>query len=663
MKLQISKLFLVRRGTHEIKSYDFDTGRLNIIIGQGARGKTTIWSIIDYVCCSRECKIDSEIVKAVEWVGLVLDTSAGKYAIAREVLEELNQASNNFFKRHLEIENDDLDPTEFSANANAAVIKGILDRATGVEAMTDYVDSQGASLSFSIRHLLCIVGQTYQVVSDQEQLFAYRAPQTWQALQKYFPAIIGVDADNLTVLQARRQQLQRDLNKLQEEYKEAVRVSETWKQDLGKQLLEAKRLTMIAASVNIPNDTEKALDLIRSIISAAKKSPTATYNTEILGDLAKRVSELEMDKGEIEFKIDSIKCRLEELDAFEQRALSFRSEASKLKDRLEIGKWMELNWKEINPGFFNYPYSDGRIAAEVRQEINTLMTRLRQYEDTILSNKKVLDFKQVNKAEQKKLKKQLEDLTGKFSQIKAELDGLKEQDESIRTRINEYERVNTRANQLVGELRKTLQLIENLTDTGSLSVRIESLKAKVGVAEADVNLERARVDDRLKNDLANMTERTFDVAESVGIDDSFRFANLEFDLKNLDFKIIKPDGETYLKNRKSTANHIAFHIGTTVALQELCLKKPKSLLPDFVVYDQPTQGRSGSILSENAGEKCFINIVKVLAGSVAETEGGWQPILIDAWNDSTLAKLGNADYKLVANLDEIGGLVPNEWMQ
>ena len=42
MKMQIKKLFLVRRGTHEVKQYDFEPGRLNIIIGQGAKGNREV---------------------------------------------------------------------------------------------------------------------------------------------------------------------------------------------------------------------------------------------------------------------------------------------------------------------------------------------------------------------------------------------------------------------------------------------------------------------------------------------------------------------------------------------------------------------------------------------------------------------------------------------
>ena len=60
MKLQIKKLFLVRRETHEFKTYDFETNKLNVIVGQSARGKTTVWAIVDYVCCSRECDIDRD---------------------------------------------------------------------------------------------------------------------------------------------------------------------------------------------------------------------------------------------------------------------------------------------------------------------------------------------------------------------------------------------------------------------------------------------------------------------------------------------------------------------------------------------------------------------------------------------------------------------------
>ena len=66
---------------------------------------------------------------------------------------------------------------------------------------------------------------------------------------------------------------------------------------------------------------------------------------------------------------------------------------------------------------------------------------------------------------------------------------------------------------------------------------------------------------------------------------------------------------------------------------------------------------------ENIGEACFVNIARELAKSVANSTEAWQPILIDSWSRETLDKLGEVDYKLVADLDQTSGLVPTDWMR
>ena len=150
MKLQIKKMFLVQRGTHALKTYDFEPGKLNIILGQDACGKTTVWSIIDYVCCAKDCDIDSDITQVVEWVGLQVLTPLGTYVIARELKDELNSHSSNYYMKHLETEDYSIDGLEVTTNSNKAAVKGLLDRICGVEAMTTQADENGQKISFSI---------------------------------------------------------------------------------------------------------------------------------------------------------------------------------------------------------------------------------------------------------------------------------------------------------------------------------------------------------------------------------------------------------------------------------------------------------------------------------------------------------------------------------
>jgi len=662
MKLQIDKLFLVRRGTKEVKAFDFEVGKLNIIMGQGARGKSTIWDIIDYVCGAKECEIDSKIVAAVEWVGVVFETASGRYVIAREVVDETRQASKNYYKAHIEAGVNEINGLDIVANAKGADVSALLDRVTGIEAMRQGESGENETLAFSIRHPLCIVGQSYSVVADQTNLVANKSPQTLQTISKFFPSIIGVDADELNRLNAIRMKTKKELTKKETEYKDAVKISQKWKNDLIDQLTEAKELTMIAASTEIPSDTPKALEMVRSILEDAERNPMRTYDVKALGDLAERVTELEGKKVKLETEILEIKFRIEELESFLKQAKAVRDEAAKVKDRLEIGDWMMKNWGEYQPGLFRYPYSDGKIADEVRAELKRLADRLKVYEQTALSQEKILKFTQANKAEKHKLEDRLEQIKDSIDAINREIDGIKAERIENEERITRYREVNRRADQLVGELRKTLELVDALAKSGELSVEISGIKQRLEMVESDIGLETVRVDDRIKKSLGVMCDRAYEIAKGIKLDESFKFAHISFDRSKLDFVIEEADKETYFRNRKSSGNHISFHIGFTAALEEMCAKNEKALLPDFVVYDQPSQGRSGNTNEGNVGEVCFINIAKELAKSVTKSGGSWQPILIDSWGNDTLKKLQGVDFNLVADLDVTSGLVPSDWM-
>ena len=662
MKLQIKKLFLVRRETHEFKTYDFETNKLNVIVGQSARGKTTVWAIVDYVCCSRECDIDRDIIDAVEWVGIMFETVHGNYAVAREVKTELKTASSRFYLKHLESDAENFCDLNICHNSSKDAVKSVLDRICGIEAMVNATNEEGKSIPFSIRHLLKIVGQDYPTISNQKYLFANLDTHQWQAIIKYFPSAVGVNADMLNSLRNEKKTNDKKLKELKEEYNKATRISKEWARQLHDQLLTAKSLTMIPAGVEISNTTEKCLALVRNLLAKYEDSPIESFDVEILGDLAEHIRKCERKKSDLEFKISEIQVRIHELESLEGKADAIHAEAVKAKDRLEIGKWMIANWGDYNIDMFSYPYATGRGADEVRNEIALLGRKLERYEKTVLDNKNIREFRNLKKIELQNLKKQQEDLAESIRCINNEIRLLKEKGVSERERISRYQDVNRQAMELIGSFKRTIELIEGLADTGDLMRKIQECELLIKGNEESITREKALVESRLGDFINEISVRTFEIAKGIGLADSFNFAHIRFDPSVLDFRLTTPENDTYLKDRKSTANHIPFHIGVTAAIEEYCVKNEASLMPDFVIYDQPTQGRSGVEKDINVGEQCFLNIVRELAGSVEKSGYGWQPILIDSWGADTLNKI-REDYNLVADLDYLGGLVPSEWMK
>lgn len=664
MKLQIRELFMVRRGTLETKRYEFRPGMLNIVTGQGARGKSTVWSVIDYVCCANECDIDSRICEVLDWVGLEIETGQGVYTLAREIRLGKNAASPVYFMRHHAPGDGKVDGIDVRGNTNLASVKGLLNRICGIEALGDVEGEKNTRLPLSIRHLLNIVGQDYNTIADSKHLFAFKAVQQTLALSRYFESIIGIDARRLNFLREEKLSDTRTLEKMEGEYRRALDFSDLWRRDLRTHLVEAKKLTLIPPDKEIPASVEKCVALLRETVENARNKPSGSANLDMLGGLAERVADLIEKRSGLELELLQLQVRLEELHEMDRKAGALRANAQKSKDRLELGEWLMRNWDEYEPSLFGYPGSDGRDADDVRREIAAIGNALRKYEQSTLDRDRVLEFRNMNEAELKRLSSRQDVLRRQLKDIVVEIDTLKSKGAMERAQIESHEDLSSRISRFTGRCETMLSLLDAIADTSDLSLQIERLREKVRVDAANVNIEKLKVDSEFQDALDRLSERSLEVAKSVGLTGDFvAFANMKFDVAKLDFLIIRGDSETYLKRRKSTGNHVSFHVGVTVAMQETCATSEWSLLPEFVVYDQPSQGHGGYADDGNVGERYFASIAKVLSDSVRRTGGAWQPILIDSWGRDALRRLDGVDYWPVADLDEANGLVPAEWME
>ena len=97
---------------------------------------------------------------------------------------------------------------------------------------------------------------------------------------------------------------------------------------------------------------------------------------------------------------------------------------------------------------------------------------------------------------------------------------------SEKERLDAFRSVNQRASELIGKFQKTIELVEGLSDTGALARQIESMQLKIDSIKAQIEIEKAQVDVILNEKLRDVADRTFAVAKGVGLDESFKFANL-----------------------------------------------------------------------------------------------------------------------------------------
>ena len=84
--MQILEIVLYDKTLNKKRTLKFVPGKVNIITGKSATGKSTIIDIIDYCLCSSECNISKKLKKHISWFGL-------KVAFGEEIIFVARQNS------------------------------------------------------------------------------------------------------------------------------------------------------------------------------------------------------------------------------------------------------------------------------------------------------------------------------------------------------------------------------------------------------------------------------------------------------------------------------------------------------------------------------------------------------------------------------------------
>ncbi len=66
------------------QSYLFEANKVNVIIGDKHKGKSSIMHIIDYCLMTNTPRIPDDIVNKVSWFGMIFTIGSSRYAIARK---------------------------------------------------------------------------------------------------------------------------------------------------------------------------------------------------------------------------------------------------------------------------------------------------------------------------------------------------------------------------------------------------------------------------------------------------------------------------------------------------------------------------------------------------------------------------------------------------
>lgn len=656
MRFQIEKLLLWRRSAPETKTYRFEPGKINIVIGHRHTGKSSILKIIDYSLGAESMNIDQKVLKGVSWVGIVVVTADRRYLFARELPANGRSKSLSCYHDHCTLDKDIAVPDIPIKNKTPKEIQGILNRICGLD-FVEMLDAKGGTQKLSFRYLIKLVKQDYQTLASEDELFSEMDNAfVSNPIKHWFPFILGAQDEKLMGMQVRAHALSEQVEQLQKEKSRAANVSEKWKVRLYAQLQRAQELGLFPQEELLPKQGETL-----ALLAAAERilrdsdnfvSPKVSESAE--DAVAKSIVDLVSEIDKVAIDLQTCQQRIDELAQLKSEFDGYQKAAAKTYDRLQLATWIEKAW--INHGNTLFDFHGGRTEAATRDDIAKLKDALLRYEQTVMNRDKRLVFETACRREENFLVKAREKLCKRHRDLSDKLKATKDERSRMATQREAF--------MLLGRIFSTVELTKALAESNVKDSEIEKMLSDLHELRTSIEASKVKAEQDLATKVENISLAIHEKVQGLQLEDELKRMNVRFDIAKLDLMLSDPGtGEAAsLSEHGSTNNHIAFHVATTVALQEHFATEASIPVPSFVVYDQPGQSSEPTYEQEETTEvEALTKIFEVLYRSLEQTHGYWQPIVIDLATSDSYKDIPGDWIHRVDEFQDGHGLVPQHW--
>ena len=133
-------------------------------------------------------------------------------------------------------------------------------------------------------------------------------------------------------------EVRRNLRKKEQELKSVQQVTERWRAEILARVARARELGLIPQGSAQPVNTERAIELLRGVISSAGNETRVTETT-----VSRAVSELttlQQEESQVSQELSGLRRRLAEMSQLRSTAADFRGALEVQRDRLKVSEWV-----------------------------------------------------------------------------------------------------------------------------------------------------------------------------------------------------------------------------------------------------------------------------------------------------------------------------------
>lgn len=657
MKFQIKSIILwPRNPSLKPRILPFISGSVNVITGASRTGKSAIIPIIDYCLGSEKCTIPVNTIRdACVWFGLLVDTENGQKLFARREPGVQKSTGDMFVLEGTQIEIPNIITAK---NASTDSVKHTLDSLAGLTALDFDVEDTGSGFKGrpSFRDLGAFTFQPQNIIANPNVLF-YKSDtyEHREKLRSMFPYILGAITPSLLAKQHELAELRRELRRKQNELQNIRQTSERWVADIKVHVSEAKEYGLINKPVLPTASTSELIEILSEMVKSHEweANVSAATVTESISELMS----LNKEERQVSVEVSTLRKRLSEMTNLRETVSEYKASLEIQRERLKVSQWM------------------GKLHTD-RNDCPLCGSQMEKATESLLSLEKALREIEVSSGDFSSIPVAFD---REFERVRSELNLSCEKLQGIRIRIRELEKTSEDArkqqydtltvSRFIGNVEQALLTYESLGTDKELAGEVSELLAKVTALEKLISE-------------GNVKERTRRAVMSVNLNAGKLLPYLDCEKPDLPISLLiddltvsmqNVDRQDYLWEIGSGSNWLAYHIAVSLGLHQYFLTMPLSSIPNFIVFDQPSQvyfpkklaGKSEDDEDPQyrsdedvlAVRKAFETFSKV----VSESSKAIQIIVLDHAPESIWGRLPNVNL-----IEEWRGgikLVPEEWLK
>lgn len=657
MDFQIKKLILwPKKEQYDFKVIEFKLNQINIITGASRTGKSAIIPIIDYCLGSGSCYIPVKTIRnACSWFGILISSNGKEILLARKE-PGLQKSTDDMFLlegKSVEI------PSRVIKNTTRQNVKRFLDETAKLSFLDIDADTNNQFFGRpSFRDLMAFCFQPQNIVANANTLF-YKADTTEHRtkLINIFPYILGAVTPEILAKRQQINDLIRELNRKQRDLQKLKDVSEKWKIEIKGWVSLAQEYGIISSNLKIDDlSFDAQVDLLKDLIN--KNSSDVNIDSEKIIAASHEMIELRKEENSVAMELTKSKSRYTEMSQLFDSMDTYRNSLSIQVERLNISKWLRslsgqkstcpiCGTTDVKNSVLENLYSNLEKLEEEAGYTKTIPAAFeREYENV---KKEIVILSERLSAVQKRIKIQSE-MKNSSENEKYTLDGISRFLGKVQYASETFDLLGTDS-ELIDEINR---IQEELND----------LKKQV-----DENAIEKKIDTAIRT-ISSNTMKLIPLLDSERPNDP-----VKIDYKNLTVIVSSDDGrDDYLWEIGSGSNWLAYHISATLAFQIFFSNMVTSSVPNFIVYDQPSQVYFPQKLASKDDDQdldpklddediiAVEKIFKTMAYAMSIANKPMQIIVLEHADESVWGQVERV-HKVCEWRGENQKLIPQEWIE